>query len=137
MKTMKGFKIYACSVVSLCFCICLLDGCSCYPEFNHLFVNFVNKAYSKMREVDSNSFVVDNATPERYFTLQYNLSTNKISYVFTEGATIDTLTVGYTTEFYFKSKQCGYVQRVKNVRIMPPTSFKKVDLAYNNITIND
>ncbi|MCX8489635.1 MAG: DUF6452 family protein [Cyclobacteriaceae bacterium] len=132
---MKRFKIYV--SLSLCLLVCLFSGCGCHPEFNGLTVVFRNSGFTKMKRLGASNYIVDKTKKEMYFNLNFDLTSDKVSYIFIDEARQDTLSIAYTAQFKFKSKQCGYVQSIENIKVVPPTSFKLTKINLNFITVDD
>ncbi len=70
---------------------------------------------------------VFNGSDKRFY-LPLSLNQDRLTYFFSNGTKTDTLTISYTRDFGFHSQQCGFVLNIEDLKAVPPTSFKKVEI---------
>jgi len=96
------------------------------------------KNYNSVKTIEPATVLYQDNFQNSFF-LPLWVGAEKLSFVFANGISSDTLSVAYTRTFQFNSKSCGYQYKLSDLKVIKPNSFKNlvVDPFSFQIQIND
>ncbi len=130
----------------------LLAGCcprKDYPYGYTAYIRFVKPlpaasldtavSFKRVYAIGGRGDLIDSSgrIPRSYASGGYPLSVanDKTTYIFESANQTDTLTVGYRRTLEYISRECGARVYIGNLRLIQPTTFKKVTVSGNAIQI--